>query len=160
MASQLEKLDRQKRIQEFESKGITSTAAIASALGVTERTVQRDIEEMNLAWSESERGIAFRDKWKRVLVARAEARHSWACGEWERSKEDKQRNRVQVKQAGGEDANEQMTKEEAIEGRLGDPAYLREMRENDKLIAEILLASEAAALSDAIEKAMSRPTEG
>ena len=139
MAIKTEVQARHQRIQELEAKGITSASAIAVALGVPLRTVQTDLQTLNLTWAASQRGIETRDQWKRRLVARAEKRYQELEAEWQRSKENKERTRQKEVDGAGDGASgKHSEREAATEGRLGDPAYMREARENDMLIAGIL----------------------
>ena len=140
MPSKADILARRDRIQELEDKGITSARKLAAEIGVSLRTVYLDLAAMNAAWAE--RSAERRDAYKRRLVMRAERRYRELESEWERSKSDKQRQKAKETSAKGGPGVEaepiRVETEAATEGRLGEAAFQREMRENDKFIADIL----------------------
>lgn len=137
MQSKLDILARRERLQALEAQGITSPTKLAETLGCSLATVNRDIVALDLAWAESEKAVEFRHQHKRRLVVRAQRRYDQLQAEWERSKGDKQRQRAkEVK--GGDGSESRSETEAATEGRLGDPAYMREMRENETLIMDLL----------------------
>lgn len=137
MASQLAIADRRQKLQELEAQGITSTSELARRLGVSERCVQIDLQSLDAAWEQTAKAIKFRDRLKRRLVARSERRYLELQAEWERSKTLKERETTEAK-SGGEGKDKPSTKAtRSKEGRLGDPAYVRAMREEDEHIATI-----------------------
>ena len=138
MPSKLDILARRERLQALEAQGITSPTKLAETLGCSLATVNRDIVALDLAWAESEKAIEFRHQHKRRLVVRAQRRYDQLQAEWERSKGDKERQRAKKITGGGQGSDGREELEEAKEGRLGDPAYMREMRENETLIMDLL----------------------
>src|SRR5579872_1492395 len=133
MPTQREIRDRRDRIQELESQGITSHVDIARLLTISAKTVQRDLMEMDTLWQAQEASIWLRDRHKRRQVAKAESRYRELPAEWQRSKLNKEKERAKEKEVAVEGGTAKRLETQAdSEGRLGDVAYMREMRENDK----------------------------
>jgi hypothetical protein len=140
MASKLEIQERRGRIQRLESQGVRSPAEIGRRLGMPLRTVQADIAALDLAFKAQEAAAQFRLTMKRQQVAAAECRYGELEAEWQRSKKDKEKLGGKKVDVGG-DGNGAGQRTEAHaekEGRLADVGYMREMRENDKHVADLL----------------------
>lgn len=149
-AQKLEIVRRRERIETLLATGLESSYQVADALAregiqVDARTVQRDIQAIEAEWRE--RYVEKRNQRKLRQVREAEWRKAELRSEWERSKKDKERSRQkEVKpgarpaKEGGEDAVEtgRIETEAAVEGRLADVAYMREIRENDAHVADLL----------------------
>jgi hypothetical protein len=138
MASQLEIQQRRKRIQDLEAQGVASPAEIAKLLGVPLRTVQADIAAMDLAYKGLDEAAHYRLHLKRVQVAKADDRYAELKAEWQRSKTDKEKRRAKQVEAKGKNGGGRSETQADLEGRLGDPTYMRLMLDNDKHIAEML----------------------
>ena len=134
MRPKAEKPARQQKLQELESQGVTSVTKLAKVLGVSSKTIIRDIAELNLLWAATDAAIEFRHEVKRRMVAACFWRQDELRQQWERSKQDRERLRVQETSGGdgGKTVQEQTT-----EGRLADVACLREHRENGQEIAKL-----------------------
>jgi hypothetical protein len=138
MASQLEIQQRRKRIQDLEAQGVASPAEIAKRLGVPLRTVQADIAALDLAYKGLEEAAHYRLHLKRVQVAKADDRYAELKAEWQRSKTDKEKRRAKQVEATGKKGGGRTETQADQEGRLGDPAYMRLMLDNDKHVTKLL----------------------
>ena len=143
---------RRERIEAHLARGLESSYQIAAALAaegieVNPRTVQRDVKAVDAELRE--RYLDDRQARKLRKVREAEQRNAdlrsriaALDAEWERSKADKTRKRKKTVAGGATGRTETQAE---VEGRLGDVAYLGEIRQilaeirkNDELIARLL----------------------
>ena len=130
---------RRERIEELMGEGLRSSYQLAERLtaeGMTcsYKTVQRDVDAMAAAIGERTMGLRLE------LIADCRWRQKQARAEWERSKLDRERAKVQtttgeigtVEHGIGKTVQEQTS-----EGRIAEAALLREDRENGAEIAKL-----------------------
>ena len=129
---------RRRRIEELMGEGLRSSYQLADRLlaegfRASPSTVQRDMNEMAESISERTQGLRLE------LIADCRWRQKQARAEWERSKLDRERAKVQTTTGDGgkEGAAGKTVQEQTSEGRIAEAALLREDRENGAEIAKL-----------------------
>lgn len=149
-----ERARRLVRLDELMAGGVYSSVKlaellVAEGLPVSDRQTRDDIKKVLAQWQEEFADKRSEWKWRKVREAVArnaalKARIVELEAEWERSKSNKERSRQKETKGAGDDGTRTEV-EAATEGRLGDPAYLAEIRQieievrrNDEFIAELM----------------------
>jgi len=116
---------RRERVWEAWCRGQT-TRQIAAVEQVDHKQIVRDLAAIDEERAGDQADAARREQAAELARGRYRLVIREALAEWERSKQDRQRERRKAKRSGaGKDATEATEAEQTTEGRLGDAAYLR-----------------------------------